>query len=136
TEFRMVEPEVAFATVEDMMAPSERFITHIVKHVLDHCSEELGVLERDVSLLEGIEPPFPRLTYDEAVAMLQENGSEIQWGADFGGGDEALLSREFQKPVMVHRYPAAIKAFYMAPDPERPEVALCVDVLAPEGYGE
>jgi asparaginyl-tRNA synthetase len=132
----MVEPEVAFATVEDMMDLSERFISHIVSRVLERRRAELEVLERDVAPLEAVKPPFPRITYDEAVRTLQENGSEIQWGSDFGGGDETILSKLYDRPVIVHRYPSAIKAFYMEPDPERPEVALCVDVLAPEGYGE
>ena len=98
--------------------------------------EELKDLERDASALERITPPFPRISYDEAIEILQKNGSEIQWGSDFGGGDETILSRQFDKPVVVHRYPSAIKPFYMEPDPDRPEVALCLDVLAPEGYGE
>src|SRR5205823_7910934 len=91
---------------------------------------------RDLSMLEKVSVPFPRISYDEAVALLQKHGSEIQWGSDFGGGDETIISQQFDKPVMVHRYPTAVKAFYMEPDPARPEVALCVDVLAPEGYGE
>ena len=136
TEFWMVEPEVAYATVEDMMELSERFISFIVKRVLDRRSAELETLERDVKALEKIEPPFPRISYDDAVEILQKNGSDIQWGGDFGGSDETTLSKEFDKPVMVHRYPSAIKAFYMEPDPERAEVALCLDVLAPEGHGE
>jgi len=136
TEFWMVEPEVAYATVEDMMDLAEQMISFVVQRVLAKRREELKVLERDVARLEKIVPPFPRITYDEAIAILQKNGSEIQWGTDFGGGDETIVSQQFDKPVLVHRYPAAIKAFYMEPDPTRPEVALCVDVLAPEGYGE
>ncbi len=136
TEFWMVEPEVAYATLDDAMSLSERFISHIVGRVLDRRGEELRDLERDVSAIENMTPPFPRIAYDEAIAILQENGSEIQWGSDFGGGDETILSKHFDKPVMIHRYPSAIKAFYMEPDPARPELALCVDVLAPEGYGE
>ena len=136
TEFWMVEPEAAFATLEDMMELAERFITLTVKRVLESRRPELAVLERDVSRLETIEPPLPRITYDEAIQILQRKGSTIQWGTDLGGADETLLSEEFSKPVMVHRFPASIKAFYMAPDPERPELALGVDVLAPEGYGE
>ncbi|MBI4471324.1 MAG: asparagine--tRNA ligase, partial [Acidobacteria bacterium] len=136
TEFWMVEPEVAFATVEDMMELSEQLLSFIVKRVLERRTEELKALERDISKLEKIEPPFPRISYDEAVQILQKHGSEIQWGGDFGGGDETVISQQFDRPVMVHRYPTAIKAFYMEPDPARPEVALCVDVLAPEGYGE
>ena len=136
TEFWMVEPEVAYATLENMMELSERFLSFIVERVLERRSAELETLERDVKALEKIEPPFPRISYDDAVELLQKNGSDIQWGGDFGGGDETILSKEFDKPVMVHRYPSAIKAFYMEPDPKRAEVALCLDVLAPEGYGE
>jgi len=136
TEFWMVEPEAAFATLEDMMQLAERFLTFIVRRVLENRRAELQVLERDISRLEQIEPPFPRITYDEAVEILQRKGSDIQWGGDFGGHDETLIAEEFTKPVMVHRFPAAIKAFYMDSDPERPELALGVDVLAPEGYGE
>ena len=136
TEFWMVEPEVAYATLEDIMALAEDFITHIVKSVLQHRRSELEVLERDISKLEGIEPPFPRVSYDEAVQSLKASGSNIEWGGDFGGADETLLSQQYDRPILVHRYPAQIKAFYMEPDANRPELALCVDVLAPEGYGE
>ena len=136
TEFWMVEPEAAFATLEDTMELAERFLTFIVKRVLANRRRELQVLERDITRLEQIEPPFPRIIYDEAVQILQRKGSEIQWGGDFGGTDETLIGEDFTKPVMVHRFPAAIKAFYMAPDPERSELTLGVDVLAPEGYGE
>jgi asparaginyl-tRNA synthetase len=136
TEFWMIEPEVAYAQVEDMMDLSERFISHIVGRVLERRQDELKTLERDLSPLEAVVPPFPRVSYDEAIEILQKKGSEIQWGSDFGGGDETVLSKEFDKPIIVHRYPSAIKAFYMEPDPERSEVALCLDVLAPEGYGE
>ena len=136
TEFWMVEPEVAYATVDDMMDLAEQMLCFIVRRVLEKRQPELKALERDISKLEKIAPPFPRISYDEAVAMLQKSGSEIQWGGDFGGGDETIISQQFEKPVMVHRYPTAIKAFYMEPDPQRADVALCVDVLAPEGYGE
>ena len=136
TEFWMVEPEVAYATVDDMMDLAEKMLCFVVQRVLEKRQTELKVLERDLSKLEKITPPFPRITYDEAVAMLKKSGSEIQWGGDFGGGDETIISQHFEKPVLVHRYPTAIKAFYMEPDPQRPDVALCVDVLAPEGYGE
>jgi len=136
TEFWMVEPEVAYATVDDMMDLAERMITFVVQRCLVRRSEELKALERDLSMLEKVSVPFPRISYEEAVALLQKHGSEIQWGSDFGGGDETIISQQFDKPVMVHRYPTAVKAFYMEPDPARPEVALCVDVLAPEGYGE
>jgi asparaginyl-tRNA synthetase len=136
TEFWMVEPEVAYATVEDTMDLAEQMISFVVGRVVLKRKEELKVLERDISKLEKIVPPFPRISYDDAVGILQKNGSDIQWGSDFGGGDETIISGQFDKPVMVHRYPTAIKAFYMEPDPARPDVALCVDVLAPEGYGE
>jgi asparaginyl-tRNA synthetase len=136
TEFWMVEPEVAYATLDDIMVLAEEFITYIVKSVLRHRRDELKVLERDFSKLEGIEPPFPRISYDEALTTLKNHGSEIEWGGDFGGTDETVLSQQFDRPVMVHRYPAQVKAFYMEPDPSHPDLALCVDVLAPEGYGE
>jgi asparaginyl-tRNA synthetase len=135
-EFWMVEPEVAYANLEDTMDLAERFICFILERVLTRRKEQLEILERDVSMLEKISIPFPRLSYDEAVKKVQAAGSEIQWGGDFGGGDETILSEQYASPVMVHRYPSEVKAFYMQPDPERPEVALCVDVLAPEGYGE
>ncbi|MBI1955266.1 MAG: asparagine--tRNA ligase [Acidobacteria bacterium] len=136
TEFWMVEPEAAFATLEDMMDLAERFVTFIVKRVLANRRRELEVLGRDLTRLESIEPPFPRITYDEAVKILERKGSDIRWGGDFGGTDETLIGEEFTKPVLVHRFPASIKAFYMQPDPDRPELALGVDMLAPEGYGE
>jgi asparaginyl-tRNA synthetase len=136
TEFWMVEPEAAFATLEDMMDLAERFLSFIVQRVLHNRQRELKVLERDLAKLEQIEPPFPRITYDEAVEIARRKGSDIQWGGDFGGTDETFIGEDFAKPVMVHRFPAAIKAFYMEPDPARPELALGVDVLAPEGYGE
>ena len=135
-EFWMIEPEVAFATLEDTMDLAEGLISFIVDRVLARRRPELEVLERDVAPLEQISRPFPRISYDEAVGRLQASGSEIQWGGDLGGGDETVLSGQFTSPVMIYRYPSAVKAFYMQPDPERPDVALCVDVLAPEGYGE
>src|SRR5437667_490355 len=136
TEFWMIEPEVAFAHLDDAMLLAEELVSFVVGRVLEHRRAEFQVLERDLSKLEQTKPPFPRLSYDDAVKILQGKGSEIQWGGDFGGTDETMLSEGFEKPVMVHRYPSQVKAFYMAPDPARPEVALCVDVLAPEGYGE
>ena len=135
-EFWMVEPEVAYATLEDTMRLAEGLICFILERVLTRRKAQLEILERDASFLEKIAPPFPRLSYDEAVKRMQAAGSEIRWGGDFGGGDETILSEQYASPVMVHRYPTDVKAFYMQPDPERPEVALCVDVLAPEGYGE
>jgi asparaginyl-tRNA synthetase len=127
---------MAFADLEDVKDTAEALICFVVGRVLENRREELKVLERDVSKLESVQAPFPRITYDEAVLRLKEKGSEIQWGGDFGNTDETLLGEDYDRPVMVDRYPAAIKAFYMAPDPERPEVALGVDVLAPGGYGE
>ncbi|MDR3678277.1 MAG: asparagine--tRNA ligase [Acidobacteriota bacterium] len=136
TEFWMVEPEVAFAHLDDAMALGEQMIAFILERVLEKRRPELQTLERKIENLERIKLPFPRMSYDEAVKILQGKGSEIQWGGDFGGTDETLLSEGAERPLLVHRYPSAIKAFYMAPDPLRPEVALCVDMLAPEGYGE
>ena len=135
-EFWMVEPEVAFAELPDMMDLAEGFLCFIVGHVLETSRMELAVLERDLSKLERVVPPFPRITYEEAIALLQRKGNPIQRGDHFGGDEETLLSSEFDRPVIVHRYPAAIKAFYMQTDPSRPDLALCMDVLAPEGYGE
>jgi asparaginyl-tRNA synthetase len=136
TEFWMIEPEVAYAHLDDAMALAEGLVASVVARVLQRRRDELRVLERDTAPLEQCTLPFPRLSYDDAVKILHEKGSEIQWGGDFGGTDETLLGQHFDRPVLVHRYPSQIKAFYMQPDPERPEVALCVDVLAPEGYGE
>ena len=136
TEFWMVEPEMAFADLEEIKRVAEEFIVSIVGRVLENRREELKVLERDVTKLEAVQAPFVRMSYDDAVKNLQEHGSEIQWGGDFGGTDETILTRQFDKPMMVDRFPTAIKAFYMQPDPVRAEVALGVDVLAPEGYGE
>ena len=136
TEFWMVEPEMAFADLEEIKRVAEEMVLYVVGRVLDAKREELKVLERDVSKLELIQGPFPRMSYDDAVKNLQEHGSEIQWGSDLGGGDETILTQQFDRPIMVDRFPSAIKAFYMQPDPAREEVALGVDVLAPEGYGE
>ena len=136
TEFWMVEPEVAFAHLDDVCALAEGLVASIVGCVLEKRRSELKTLERDVSKLEAVQLPFPRLTYDDAVKILQGKGSEIEWGGDFGGADETILSQQFDRPVLVTHYPAAVKAFYMATDPNRPEVALGVDMLAPEGYGE
>jgi asparaginyl-tRNA synthetase len=136
TEFWMVEPEMAYATLDDTMDLAEDLIVSIVARVLDTRRRELAAIERDTSKLELVQKPFPRITYDDAIARLQAKGHAIEWGGDFGGPDETVLSQEFDRPVCVHRYPSKVKAFYMKPDPERPEVALGVDVLAPEGYGE
>ncbi|MGH9515584.1 MAG: asparagine--tRNA ligase [Terriglobales bacterium] len=142
TEFWMVEPEVAYATLDDLMDLAEGLISFLIKRCLEKRRADLQTMGRDISLLEKITPPFPRITYDEAVKMLQEGHAKgaleakFEWGGDFGSPDETYISAQFEKPVMIHRYPAKVKAFYMEPDPQRPELALCVDVLAPEGYGE
>ena len=142
TEFWMVEPEVAYATLDDLMTLAEEFITFIVKRCLERRRPELETIGRDLSKLEKIDTPFPRITYDEAVKMLQEAHAKglvenkFEYGGDFGSPDETYISLQFERPVMVHRYPAVVKAFYMEPDPKRQDLALCVDVLAPEGYGE
>ncbi len=136
TEFWMVEPEMAFADLDDVMALAEGLVTSVVARVLDKRRRELTVLERDVSKLESVRAPFPRMSYDDAVQVLTDKGMPFEWGGDFGGPDETALSEQFDRPVMIHRYPAAVKAFYMKPDPTRSEVALGVDMLAPEGYGE
>jgi asparaginyl-tRNA synthetase len=142
TEFWMVEPEVAYAELDDLMDLAEGLISFVVKRCLEKRRAELQTIGRDVSKLEKIEAPFPRVQYDDAVKMLQEAHAagklenKFEWGGDLGSPDETYISSQFDKPVMVHRYPAQVKAFYMEPDPVRPELALCVDVLAPEGYGE
>jgi asparaginyl-tRNA synthetase len=136
TEFWMLEPEAAYAHLEDMMALGEGLVSHMVQSVLKNRARELETLKRDTSKLAGVKPPFPRITYDQAVETLQKRGNPAKWGDDFGGDEETILSSQFDRPVIVHRYPAAIKAFYMQPDPERPELALGFDMLAPEGYGE
>src|SRR5437867_11272237 len=135
-EFWMVEPEVAFAELPEMMDLAEALLSFIVGRVLETRRAELAVLERDTSKLDRVVSPFPRISYDEAVSLLQKKGNPIQPGDDFGGDEETMLSNEFDRPVIVHRYPRAIKAFYMQNDPARPDLALCMDVLAPEGYGE
>ena len=136
TEFWMIEPEVAFADLDDVMQLAEDLIMHLIGRVLDRRREELKVLERDLSKLEGVCRPFPRITYDEAAEKLKEAGAEFKWGGDFGAADETILSNLHPSPLMITRYPAQVKAFYMEPDPQRPDRALCVDMLAPEGYGE
>ena len=135
-EFWMIEPEVAYAELQDMMNLAEEFLSFIVASVLRTRKEELKVLERDVHRLETVAPPFPRLTYREAVERLRKHGNPIQPGDDFGGDEETILSNEFDRPVIIHRYPKSIKAFYMEEDPQNSELSLCMDVLAPEGYGE
>ena len=136
TEFWMVEPEVAFARLDDAIALAEGLVSRVVEYALEKCRTELSVLERDVKKLENVMPPFPRLHYEDAMKLLHEKGSETPFGSDFGGTDETIIASAYEKPVVVHRFPSAIKAFYMAPDPERPELSLSADILAPEGYGE
>ncbi|MFO7917014.1 MAG: asparagine--tRNA ligase [Anaerolineae bacterium] len=137
TEFWMVEPEMAYADLEECMRVEEEFISYIVQRTMRECAEELEMLERDTEELDKIVPPFPRITYDEAIERLHEEGlKDIQWGDDFGAPHETALAEMFGKPIFVHRYPTASKAFYMEVDPENPKVCLSVDLLAPEGYGE
>ena len=142
TEFWMVEPEVAFATLDDLMDLAEDLIASILGRCLERRRAELATMGRDIAPLEKVNKPFPRVSYDEAVKLLQEGHAEgkietkFEWGGDFGAPDETYLASRFDRPVMVHRYPAQVKAFYMEPDPASPDRALCVDVLAPEGYGE
>ena len=136
TEFWMVEPEVAYATLDDVIDLGEALVCDVIARVLERRRAELKALERDTTKLERVKPPFPRVSYDEAVRILNEKGQTFEWGGDLGGTDETVLSEQFDRPIAVHRYPSQIKAFYMKPDPARPEVALCVDFLAPEGYGE
>jgi len=136
TEFWMVEPEMAFAELDDAIDLAEALMINVVSRVLEKRRQELNVLNRDISKLELVRPPFPRISYDDAVQILKEEGSDFKWGGDFGAADETILSEYFDRPVAIHRYPAAVKAFYMKLDPDRPELALCVDMLAPEGYGE
>jgi len=136
TEFWMVEPEVAFNDLNDDMDLAEAFVEHIVGSVLGNRAAELKALERDTRLLENVKRPFPRISYGEAVEILHKNALPFEWGNDLGGTDETVVSQQFDRPVMVHRYPAKVKAFYMKRDPANPDLALAVDVLAPEGYGE
>jgi asparaginyl-tRNA synthetase len=136
TEFWMVEPEMAYADLDDVIELAEGLVSSVVARVLDVRREELKLLERDPAKLESVVPPFPRLTYDEAARLLTDKGLPFQYGGDLGGTDETVLSEQFDRPVAITHYPAAVKAFYMKPDPAQPDKALCVDVLAPEGYGE
>ena len=136
TEFWMVEPEMAYVDLDENMTWAEKLVGFIIQRVLEKCVNDLSVLERDITKLESIIPPFPRITYDEAVSLLKDNGSEFVYGSDFGAPDETILSEQFDKPIMVHRWPANIKAFYMKRDSDNPDLALGVDMIAPEGYGE
>ena len=136
TEFWMVEPEMAFVDLDENMTWAENLVGFIIQRVLENCLMELETLERDISMLETIIPPFPRITYDEASKIIKENGSDFKYGSDFGAPDETLLSEQFDKPIMIHRWPANIKPFYMKRDEHNHELALGVDMIAPEGYGE
>lgn len=136
TEFWMVEPEMAWFDLNDDMQLAEDFLEYIVQTVLEQRKEELKILERDTTKLESVKAPFPRISYDDAVKILHDKGLPFEYGNDFGSPDETVISEMYDRPVIVHRYPAAVKAFYMKRDPERPDLALAMDVLAPEGYGE
>ncbi|MEM2546230.1 MAG: asparagine--tRNA ligase [Candidatus Bathyarchaeia archaeon] len=136
TEFWMVEPEIAFCDFEENLKIQEEMVTYIVKTVLEKRRRELETLKRDIEPLKKVEPPFERISYTEAIELLQKAGAKIEWGEDLGAPHERFISLQFEKPVFVHRYPAKAKAFYMQPDPQDPKVVLCADLLAPEGYGE
>jgi asparaginyl-tRNA synthetase len=136
TEFWMLEPEAAYAHLEDIIQLGEGLVSAVVQSVAKNRTRELALIERDVASLLKITPPFPRISYDDAIKVLQKAGNPAKWGDDFGGDEETIISKEFDRPVIIHRYPAAMKAFYMATDPERPELSLSFDMIAPEGYGE
>ena len=136
TEFWMNEAEMAYYTSEDNMAFQEELVSYVVQKVLEKASDHLIAIGRDVKPLEKVKTPFPRISYDEAIKLLQRKGFDIKWGDDIGGDEETGISEEFDRPVMVYNYPRNIKAFYMQPDPKNPKVVLCNDMLAPEGYGE
>jgi asparaginyl-tRNA synthetase len=136
TEFWMLEPEASYAHLEDMVLLGEGLVSAVVQSVVKNRTRELETIQRDISKLEKIKPPFPRVSYDEAIKVLQKAGNPAKWGDDFGGDEETILSKEFDKPVVIHRYPAAMKAFYMATDENRPDLSLSFDMIAPEGYGE
>ena len=135
-EFWMVEPEAAWMELPGLLELEEGFISYIIQTVLDKRRADLETLERDLSKLESIQAPFPRITYDEALNILKQNGLEVEWGDDFGGDEETVLASQYDRPLFITHYPAHAKAFYMQPDPQRPEVVLCADLIAPEGYGE
>ncbi|WP_172250498.1 asparagine--tRNA ligase [Saccharibacillus deserti] len=135
-EFWMIEPEMAFVELEESLEVQEQFVSHVVQSVLTNCKAELETLERDVTKLEQVTGAFPRITYDEAIEFLNNNGFDVPWGEDFGAPHETAIANHYDKPVFITHYPAEIKAFYMKPDPNRPEVVLCADMIAPEGYGE
>lgn len=135
-EFWMIEPEMAFVEHEENLKIQEEYVSYLVERVLTYCAPELKTLERDVKKLEDVKPPFPRLTYDEAIHRLKAKGFEIEWGDDFGAPHEVALAEDFTRPIFITHWPVETKAFYMKPDPTRPEVVLCADLIAPEGYGE
>ncbi|HVS33412.1 MAG TPA: asparagine--tRNA ligase [Thermoanaerobaculia bacterium] len=136
TEFWMIEPEVAFLEFEGLQELAEEFIEYLVGRAVERCQEELKTLERDVSRLENVKRPFPRITYRDAIELLKGKGMDVKFGDDFGGDEETVIANSFDRPVMISRYPTAIKAFYMQPDPNDPDVVLGLDMIAPEGYGE
>lgn len=136
TEFWMLDAEMAYTDLDQSMAVQENMVMYVIAKVLAERRPELALLERDVSPLEKVQSPFIRMTYDEALKKLKDLGSDIEWGTDLGNDDETILTKAFDRPIFITRYPVAIKAFYMKPDPANPEVALCADLLAPEGYGE
>ncbi len=136
TEFWMLEPEAAYVELDEVMDLGEGLVSAIVQSVLKNKSRELETLKRDTKKLENVKPPFPRITYEEAIGILQKHGNPAKFGDDIGGDEETLISNAFDRPVLIHRYPAAIKAFYMQPDAQRPDLALAFDMIAPEGYGE
>jgi asparaginyl-tRNA synthetase len=136
TEFWMLEPEAAYAHLEDAIALGEGLVSHMVQSVVKNRVRELETIGREPTKLAAVEPPFPRMSYDEAIATLQKSGKAVKWGDDFGGDEETALSSQYDRPAVIHHYPASIKAFYMEPDPQRPELVLGFDMLAPEGYGE
>jgi asparaginyl-tRNA synthetase len=136
TEFWMLEPEAAYVELDEVMDLGEGLVSAIVQSVLKNKSRELETLKRDTKKLESVKPPFPRITYEEAIGILQKHGNPAKFGDDIGGDEETLISNAFDRPVLIHRYPAAIKAFYMQPDAQRPDLALAFDMIAPEGYGE
>ncbi|MEN1969378.1 asparagine--tRNA ligase [Lentibacillus sp. N15] len=136
-EFWMIEPEMAFVDHEESLEIQEQYVSFVVQSVLANCKLELAVLERDISKLEAIKAPFPRISYDDAIELLKEKGfDDIEWGEDFGAPHETAIAESFDKPVFITNYPKDIKAFYMKPDPNRDDVVLCADLIAPEGYGE
>ncbi|MFH1454281.1 MAG: asparagine--tRNA ligase [Armatimonadota bacterium] len=135
-EFWMIEPEIAYCDLEQDIKIQEEYVSYLVQTVIKNCEKELEVLERDLTYLKKVTPPFPRISYDEAVEILKKEGVEFQWGGDFGGGDETIIASKFDKPFFVHRFPVECKAFYMKEDPDNSKLSLSSDLLAPEGYGE